>query len=246
VSLASLLRNTATRLRTWHSRSPIVAAVAVTSSAIPTLRSPPLPTATTLLDWKTGRDAVERDQTKSQPKRRRPIQPRPTLWNVNPSDTRSGLFCGPVAVAALIGANVDEVIQVIQRHRNNRRQVRGTHAHELQHAFRHFGHDLQLVADLSRNSPTLATWERERTNWEFEQAWLLVVTGHWVAVRGRWFVDTWSSGTPVRIADAPWRRKRVRYALPSLYGTLTMTHHPSWIIRCQGHEDADASHRKYE
>src|SRR4029077_18370760 len=54
--------------------------------------------------------------------------------------------------------------------------------------------------------------ERERTDWEFEQALLLIVTGHWVAVRGRPFVDTWSNGTPVRIADAPRRRKRVCYA----------------------------------
>jgi len=101
VSLASLLRNAAAHLRAWHSRSPVVAAAAVTSSAIPTLHSTPLPTATTILDRKTGRDAVERDQIKSQPKRRRPIQPRPTLWNVKSSDTRSRLFCGPVAVAAL-------------------------------------------------------------------------------------------------------------------------------------------------
>jgi hypothetical protein len=62
-------------------------------------------------------------------------------------------------VAALIGADVDEVIRVIQLHRNNRRQVRGTYPHELQHAFRHFGHDMQLVADLNRNPPTLATWD---------------------------------------------------------------------------------------
>jgi hypothetical protein len=207
--LASLLRDAAARLRIWHRRLP--AAVAVASGEIPTLPSTSLPTAT-LLDRKTVRDAVEQDQTKSKPKRRRPTQPRPTLWTVKSADTRSRLYCGPVAVAALIGANVDEVVQIIQGHRNNRRQVRGTHAHELQHAFRHFGHDLQLVADLSRKSPTLATWERERTDWDFEQAWLLVVTGHWVAVRGRWFVDTWSNGTPVRIADAPRRRKRVRYA----------------------------------
>jgi len=210
---ASLLRNAAARLRIWHSRSPVVAAVAVTSNAIPTLPSTPLPTATTLVDRMTmGRESVAQDQAKSQPKRRRPTQPRPTLWTVKSSDTRSRLYCGPVAVAALIGVNVDEVIRVIQWHRNNCRQVRGTHSQELQHAFRHYGHDIQLVADLSRNSPTLATWERERTDWDFEQAWLLVVTGHWVAVRGRWFVDTWSNGTPVRIADAPRRRKRVRYA----------------------------------
>jgi hypothetical protein len=49
-------------------------------------------------------------------------------------------------------------------------------------------------------------------DWEFEQAWVLIVTGHWVAVRGRWFVDTWTGGVPVRIADAPRRRKRVRFA----------------------------------
>jgi hypothetical protein len=115
-------------------------------------------------------------------------------------------------VAALIGANVDEVIRIIQQRRNYRRQVRYTYHYELQHALHHFGHDLQLVADRSRNSPTLATWERERTDWEFEQAWLLIVTGHWVAVRGRWFVDTWTNGIPVRIGDAPRRRKRVRYA----------------------------------
>jgi hypothetical protein len=166
--LASLLRNAAARLRIWHSRS--TAAVAVAPGTRPTLPSAPLPTATTLLDPKTGRDVVEREQTKSQPKPRRPIQPRPTLWHVKSANIR--LYYGPVAVAALIGASVDEVIQVIQCHRNDRRQVRGTHAYELQHAFRHFGHDLQLVADLSRNSPTLATWERERTDWDFQQAWL--------------------------------------------------------------------------
>jgi hypothetical protein len=72
-----------------------------------------------------------------------------------------------VAVAALIGADVDEVIRVIQRHRNNRRQVQGTRPSELQHVLQHFGHDMQLVADFNRNPPTLATWERERSDWEF-------------------------------------------------------------------------------
>jgi hypothetical protein len=117
-----------------------------------------------------------------------------------------------VAVAALIGADVDEVIRVIQQHRNNRRQVRGTRPSELQHVLQHFGHEMHLVADLNRNPPTLATWERERTDWEFEQAYLVIVTHHWVAVRGRWFVDTFTAGKPVRIADAPRRRMRVRYA----------------------------------
>ena len=235
--LASLLRNAAARLRTWHSRSPTVAAVAVTSSAIPTLHSPPLPTATTLFDRKTGRDPVEQDQTKFQQKRRRPIQPHPTLWNVKSSDTRSRLYCGPVAVAALIGVNVDEVIRVIQWHRNNRRQVRGTHPHELHHAFRHFGHDIQLVADLSRNSPTLATWERERTDWDFEQAWLLIVTGHRSRPMVRRHVEQWQPSPDRRCAPAA---EAGALRLPGLYGTLTMT--PiHWIIRSQVHEGACAA-----
>ena len=189
--LASLLRDAAARLRIWCGRSSVV--VAETFDATPT-------------------PVVGRIRTESPPKRRRPIQQHPTLWEVRSSNTGQRLYCGPVAVAALIGANVDEVIRVIQQHRNNRRQVRFTYHYELQHALRHFGHDLQLVADLSRNSPTLATWERERTDWDFEQAWLLIVTGHWVAVRGWWFADTFSNGSPVRIANAPRRRKRVRYA----------------------------------
>jgi hypothetical protein len=212
VFIASLLRDAAARLRIWCSRSSTVESVAATSDATPdpTSHSTPTPGPTRLVDRiEAGREAVGHIQVASPPKRRRPIQPRPTLWNVKSSDARR-LYCGPVAVAALIGADVDEVIRVIQRHRNNRRQVRGTHPHELQHAFRHFGRNMQLVADLSRNSPTLATWERKRTDWEFEQPWLLIVTGHWVAVRGRWFVDTMSNGTPVRIAVAPRRRKRVR------------------------------------
>ena len=53
--------------------------------------------------------------------------------------------------------------------------VKGTHAMELQYAFR-------------------------RT--------IVIVTNHWVAVRGNWFCDR---GVPVKIADAPHRRKRVRF-----------------------------------
>ena len=181
LSLTLLLRDATARLRTWYIRSPTAAAVTVTSSAIPTLHSIPL-----VDQVEARRDFVGRDQTKSQPKRRRPVQPRPTLWNVKSSATQGRLYCGPVAVAALIGANVDEVIQVIQRHRNNRRQVRGAHPHELQHAFRQFGHDIQLVADLSRNSPTLATWEREGPigNLNRRGFWSLLAIGSQFAADG--------------------------------------------------------------
>jgi hypothetical protein len=117
------------------------------------------------------------------------------------------MWCGPVAVAATIGLDVAAVSAVIKRRRNGR-QVKATYANELQLAFRHFGYEMTLLADLRCNPPTLATWERERT--DLAAAYVVMVTGHWVAVRGKWFCNTFTRGVPVRIKDAPRRRKRVQ------------------------------------
>lgn len=68
---------------------------------------------------------------------------------------------------------------------------------------------MTLLADLRSNPPALATWERERT--DLEAAYVVMVTGHWVAVRGKWLCDTFTHGVPVRIEDVPRRRKRVQF-----------------------------------
>jgi hypothetical protein len=137
------------------------------------------------------------------------------LWAVESRDHPSNeVFCGPVAVAALIGANVDDVICMIQRHRNDYSTVKVTSAEELQRVFEAYNYRLERDSDLlfasANRCPTLATWERERNDWEFEQGWLITVTGHWVAARGWWLCDTYTRGVPVRIKYAPHRRKRVR------------------------------------
>jgi hypothetical protein len=193
VFIASLLRNAAARLFPWVSGSSAAGEI---STATPNSGIAIVP--------------VQKIQTAARPKRR-PFQPHPTLWAVRSRDAWQKVYCGPTAVAAAIGAEVDEVVRVIQRHRGNYSSVTGTDIGDLRQALWHFGYDLQLVADLSCKSPTLALWERQRTDWEFESALLLIVTGHWVAVRGRWFVDTLTEGRPVRLSDAPRRRKRVRY-----------------------------------
>jgi hypothetical protein len=113
-----------------------------------------------------------------------------------------------VAVAATIGVDVAAVRDVIRRCRHGR-AVKGTHPIELQFAFRHFGYEMTLLADLRSNPPTLATWARERR--DMEAAYVVVVTNHWIAVRGQWFCDSWTRGVPVKIKDAPHRRKRVRF-----------------------------------
>jgi hypothetical protein len=87
-------------------------------------------------------------------------------------------------------------------------QSKVTRANELQVAFHHFGYEMTLLADLRCNAPTLAAWERARTN--LDAAYVVMVTGHWVAIRGKWFCDIFTHGVPVRIKDAPRRRKWVQ------------------------------------
>jgi hypothetical protein len=226
VFVASSLRNVAARLFPWFSRSS-TAIETSTATPIPSPHPtpPPGPRRTQRLvdrmEAGIGVVPVAKTQIVARPKRR-PFQPHPTLWWARNNDTERTVYCGPIAVAAAIGADVDEVIALIQRNRNDCRPVVGTSAGELRRVFQHYGYDLQLVDDLSSNSPTLARWERARSDREFDQALLVTVTGHWVAVRGRWFADTGTDGRPVRLSDAPGRRKRVRF----VYSVVPL---PQWV-----------------
>jgi hypothetical protein len=116
---------------------------------------------------------VPKTQISTRPKRR-PFQPNPTLWAVRSNDAQQ-VYCGPTVVADAIGADVDEVIALIQRHRKNYGPDRSTGTGDLWQVLWHFGFDLQH-ADFSRKPPTLARWERQRTHWEFENALLVIVT----------------------------------------------------------------------
>ncbi|MFM1815824.1 MAG: hypothetical protein RLZ98_2519 [Pseudomonadota bacterium] len=135
-------------------------------------------------------------------------QRHPTLWRVQSSDKRRKTWCGPTAVSAITGIDPAEVHRVIQHSRGGK-AVMGTYPHELELALNHFGYRLVWVEDRSADPPTLATWERERA--DMEAAYIVMVTGHWVAVRGRWFCDTFTRGEPVPIKKAPRRRKRVQH-----------------------------------
>jgi hypothetical protein len=176
--ISTPLFNVVAQVRTWFRRSPVTSSTPSSSIQIA-----PMP-------------------------ERQPLnQCHPTMWAARSTDAQRKMWCGPVAVAAIIGVDVAAVRDVIKRHRNGR-PVKGTHPNELQLAFRHFGYDMTLLADLRSKPPTLATWERERT--DMEAAYVVMVTGHWVAVRGKWFCDKFTQGVPVRIKDAPRRRKRVQ------------------------------------
>jgi hypothetical protein len=99
-------------------------------------------------------------------------------------------------------------------------QSKVTRANELQVAFHHFGYEMTLLADLRCNAPTLAAWERARTN--LDAAYVVMVTGHWVAIRGKWFCDIFTHGVPVRIKDAPPAPKVGAVCLSDHGGALTL------------------------
>jgi hypothetical protein len=152
------------RFRAWGSRASttMVAPADVTPRPVP---QPIVPVVVPerqrrLIDQiQVGRVAlpVPSVQTVEAPRRRRPIKPRPTLATIRSSNPQQRLFCGRVAISALIGADVDQVISAIQERRGNSRLVRGTTDHELRHVCERFGYRLHLVSDLTSSWPTLAT-----------------------------------------------------------------------------------------
>jgi hypothetical protein len=97
------------------------------------------------------------------PRRKRSDQRQPTLWSAKSQRCEQKLWCGPVAVAATIRVDVAAISDVINGHRNGK-SVKRTYPEELPLAFRDFGYQMTLSADLRNNPPTLATWERARTD----------------------------------------------------------------------------------
>jgi hypothetical protein len=132
---------------------------------------------------------------------------RSTLWPVKNTDHRRKLWCGPTVVSTLIGVDAAEARDIIKASRNGR-AVKGTYARELDIAFRAYGCRLDLVSDHSADRPTLASWLRLPR--DPDDALVVEVARHWVAVRGDWFCDTFTKGQPVRLRHAPHKRKRVR------------------------------------
>jgi hypothetical protein len=145
--MLAYLHRVAARVRAWCRRSPAEQVAASTVVAAPPVL------------------AAARPQPRKQSNQ-------PLLWTAKCSDTLKW-WCGPVAVAATIGVDVAAVRDIIRRCRHGR-AVKGAHPIELHFAFRHFGYEMALLADLRSNPPTLATWARERRN--MEAAYVVVAT----------------------------------------------------------------------
>lgn len=132
------------------------------------------------------------------------------------NDTKSRAFCGPTAVATITGEPVSRVRDAFRLVRHGAGwteydrapSITGTRDYEVQRVLRLFGY----VGSWRRiaGQPTIAGYLEGRTGVERTHPCVVHVTGHWVAVSGWVFCDTFSKGQVVDADEAPGRRKRVK------------------------------------
>lgn len=132
------------------------------------------------------------------------------------NDTKSRAFCGPTAVATIVDEPVSVVRDAFRLARcgaswvnyDRAPAIMGTTHREVEavlQAFGFIGH-WQTV----RGNPTLAAFLEERNGDLRTHPTIIEVTGHWVAVCGWQFCDTFSKGQVVEAENAPRRRARVK------------------------------------
>lgn len=132
------------------------------------------------------------------------------------NDTKSRAFCGPTAVAAITGEPISRVRDAFRLVRHGAGwteydrapSIMGTQDYEVQRVLRLLGY----VGSWRRiaRQPTLAAYLEGRTGVERTHPCVVHVTGHWVAVSGWVFCDTFSNGQVVDADQAPGRRKRAK------------------------------------
>jgi hypothetical protein len=121
-------------------------------------------------------------------------------------------YCGPAALSAITRKPLPEVTRVL-REISGRRAIRGTHHAWMIMALRQLGFttgDMSGYCYKAKNEkePTLATWLRENYR-NPNEIILVVLTGHYVVVKGRKLVDN-KHPNGVSVKRFPNRRKRVK------------------------------------
>lgn len=130
----------------------------------------------------------------------------------------SKTYCGPFAIAAVTGKPVAEVIAAINDYRNKPADAKvvAMATHEIEHALKRLDVSCRLCAvqlDRSKKGfkkyPTMRQFLKSRSTEMVEKKMILLVTGHFVAVQGFMFIDTWTKNTCLTW-DAPHQNRRVR------------------------------------
>ena len=136
-------------------------------------------------------------------------------------DLKTSLWCGPAAMSAITGRTTSECREAIRDARygdsgeGRSAVIKGVRNREVTQALRAMGWSVLLVYDAAaftmRERPTLAKFLRKRRRTARSNALLINVTGHYVAVLRRKFLDNLQT-VPVNVKDAHCRRARVKKA----------------------------------
>jgi hypothetical protein len=134
------------------------------------------------------------------------------------NDTKSRAFCGPTAVATIAGQPISLVRDAFRLarygsgwiDRARAPAIAGTSGSDVAAVLRMFG--FVGYWEKVKGDPTLAAFLEGRQGKIRTHPCIVEVTGHWVAVSGWQFCDTFSKGIVVEADHAPGRRKRVKRA----------------------------------
>lgn len=148
-------------------------------------------------------------------------------------DLKTALWCGPAALSAVTGKPTSHVVEAIRQSVNpayRNKPVKGVSNEILRRAAELLGCDIichfnyimerrnaSVDERLSRHRigtwrpPTLAAFCRQHRELLRHEILIINITGHYVTVSGRSFIDN-HTGKVVPLSEAPFRRARVQVA----------------------------------
>lgn len=123
------------------------------------------------------------------------------------------VYCGPFCLAAATGLSIEEILADINSWRGNRadKHIGGTFAEDLRAVLdkRGLGYGVEKLFYRSKQ-PTFTQWiKTERSS--RKDYYIVLVTGHWVLLRGDWLTDTCNvKAVDLSAGKNPYARKRVQ------------------------------------
>ena len=136
------------------------------------------------------------------------------LKEVDTSDRPRQVYCGPYALAALTDLSVGEIEKQINQRRGKKpgASVRWVNGYDLHFAGRQAHLQMGEIEEHFLERKTFARWLRERSPEDANAKYLVLLTGHWVAVEGNEMVDN-GYRTPRAIRSCPHRRRLVKLVI---------------------------------
>lgn len=131
------------------------------------------------------------------------------LYQIN-HDNKSKLWCGPAVIAAVTGYPTSTITTML-REESGRRKITGTTSGMMRAVLLRLGFEMDGIMSFRHKRTTLAQFATEFRDHFAGTPHVVNVTGHWVVLAGKRFVDS-RTKDPVWISDAPRRRAVVKFA----------------------------------